>query len=200
MSDLLGHLPPPLLLAVAWLFLVAEAGLLIGVVLPGTSVLLALGYFSYLGVVPLGAAVVVAACAAVAGTNLSYLWGRRRMGEPTFHRLAPGRWDRPRELLARYGRWAVVGGQWFGSARTLTPRLAGWAGMPYRVFVVASLPTACAWAAVLVALGRYVAPEIVQPFVTHLTVLGPAVIVAALILAWVVRARLRAAARGERPR
>ncbi|GAA0374032.1 hypothetical protein Acor_41900 [Acrocarpospora corrugata] len=191
MADLLGQLSPPLLLAVAWVLLLAEAGLLVGVALPGTSVLVALGYFSHLGVVPLGGAVAVAACAAVVGTQVSYLWGRRREGAPSFHRLAPGRWDRPRELVGRYGGWAVAGGQWFGSALTLTPRLAGWAGMPYRTFVTVSLPTACAWASTLVTLSYHLAPEIIQQVTTHLTIAGPALVAVWLLVAWVLRARLR---------
>lgn len=197
MSDLLGQLSPPLLLVVAWVFLVAEAGLLVGVALPGTSVLVALGYFSHLGVVPLGGAIAVAACAAVVGTQISYLWGRRREGAPSFHRFAPGRWDRPRELLGKYGRWAVAGGQWFGSARTLTPRLAGWAGMPYRTFATASLPTACAWAATLVTLSYHLAPEIIQQVTTHLAVAGPVLVAAWLLVAWAVRARLRTQAKAQ---
>ncbi|SEL45871.1 DedA family protein [Nonomuraea pusilla] len=187
MSELLGQLSPPLLLAAAWLLLTAESGLLIGVALPGTSVLVALGYFAHLGVVPLGGAVGVAASAAVTGTHLSYLWGRRREGADSFHRFAPGRWDRTRDLLGRHGSRTVVAGQWFGSARTLTPRLAGWAGMPYRTFATASLPTACAWAATLVTLSYHVAPEIVQQFTSHLSIAGPAAVVLALLLLWATR-------------
>ncbi|WP_067169586.1 DedA family protein [Microtetraspora niveoalba] len=198
MSDLLGQLSPPLLLAAAWVLLVAEAGLLIGVALPGTSVLVALGYFAHLGVVPLGGAVGVAASAAVTGAQISYLWGRRREGAPTFHRFAPGRWDRPRELLGRHGRWAVVAGQWFGSARTLTPRLAAWAGMPYPTFVSASLPTACAWAATLVILSDRVAPELVRRFTTHLAVAGPAAVAVALLFLWATRIRARRLRRRRR--
>src|SRR4051812_34612003 len=78
MSELLGQLSPPLVLIVGWLLIVAEAGLLIGVFLPGTSVLVALGYLSHLGVVPLGATIAVAAFAAITGTQLSFLMGRRR--------------------------------------------------------------------------------------------------------------------------
>ncbi|WP_067137018.1 DedA family protein [Microtetraspora malaysiensis] len=198
MSDLLGRFSPPLLLAVAWLLLTAEAGLLVGVALPGTSVLVALGYFAHLGVVPLGGAIGVAACAAVTGTQISYLWGRRREGAPSFHRFAPGRWDRPRELLGRHGRWAVVAAQWFGSARTLTPRLAGWAGMPYRTFATASLPTACAWAATLVTVSYHVAPEIVQRFTAHLAVAGPVTVAIVLVVFWVTRGRPKVPGRRRR--
>ncbi|WP_424529281.1 DedA family protein [Sphaerisporangium viridialbum] len=192
MSELLGQLSPPLLLAVGWLLIVAEAGLLIGVVLPGTSVLVALGYFSHLGVLPLGVTIAVAASAAVTGTQLSYLWGRRRRGSPSAHvladRLAPGLWERGRRLVVRRGVWAVVGAQWLGSARTLVPRLAGWAGLPYRSFASASVPVACAWAATLVTLSRYLAPEVIRQVTGHLALAGP-VAMALVLLALYPRYR-----------
>ncbi|MFC7644706.1 hypothetical protein ACFQX6_31465 [Streptosporangium lutulentum] len=72
------------------------------------------------------------------------------------------------------------------------PRLAGWAGMPYRTFVTASLPTACAWAATLVILSYHLAPEVIQQITTHLTVAGPVLVVAWLLVVWAVRARLKA--------
>ncbi|GII53293.1 hypothetical protein Pth03_16820 [Planotetraspora thailandica] len=193
MADLLGHLQPPFLLAVAWMFIVAEAGTLIGVVLPGTSVLVALGYFSHLGLLPFGASIAVAASAAVAGTHLGYFQGRRRRDAVSLHRLAdrfaPEAWRRGRRMVERRGVWAVVTGQWFGSARTLVPRLSGWAGMPYRTFASATVPTASAWAATLVTLSRYLAPEAIEQVTGHLAVAG---LLLVLIVVAVVYARHRA--------
>ncbi|MEW9527127.1 DedA family protein [Microbispora sp. NPDC049125] len=188
MSELLGQLPPPLLLAVAWLLIVAEAGTMIGVVLPGTSALVALGYFTHLGVLPLGGTAAVAASAAVAGTHLSYLWGRRRRGAASIHRLAgrigPGAWRRGRRMVARRGVWAVAAGQWIGSARTLVPRLSGWSGMPYRRFAIASVPTAAAWAVTLVTLSHHLAPEVIGQVTAHIGAAGPVVVGAALAVAY----------------
>jgi membrane-associated protein len=185
MSELLGQLSPPLVLIVGWLLIVAEAGLLIGVFLPGTSVLVALGYLSHLGVVPLGATIAVAVCAAATGTQLSFLLGRRGEG-PAGRRLAAfsGFWERGRRLLVRRGVWAVIVGQWLGSARTLVPRLAGWSGMSYRAFACASLPAACAWAATLVSLSRYLAPEVIHRITGNLALAGPSAIALLLLVLW----------------
>ncbi|MEU8147199.1 VTT domain-containing protein [Nonomuraea sp. NPDC048901] len=213
MSELLGQLSPPLVLIVGWLLIVAEAGLLIGVFLPGTSVLVALGYLSHLGVVPLGTTVAVAAFAAITGTQLSFLMGRRRAlgreralgGRRILGRrrngLAPRRfdalagfWEHGRRLLVRRGVWAVLAGQWLGSARTLVPRLAGWSGMSYRAFACASLPAAAAWAATLVSLSRFLAPEVIHRITGHLALAGPSAVALLLLVFWL---RYRRQARHE---
>ncbi|MBD3146648.1 hypothetical protein [Microbispora bryophytorum] len=80
MVELLGRLPTPLVLAVAAMLIVAEASTLAGVVLPGTSVLAALGCLTRLGALPFAGTLAVAAAAAVAGAQLSYVQGRRREG------------------------------------------------------------------------------------------------------------------------
>jgi membrane-associated protein len=198
MSELLGQLSPPLVLIVGWLLIVAEAGLLIGVFLPGTSVLVALGYLSHLGVVPLGATIAVAAFAAITGTQLSFLMGRRRTLEerPALGKrrdALAGFWEHGRRLLVRRGVWAVLAGQWLGSARTLVPRLAGWSGMSYRAFACASLPTAAAWAATLVSLSRFLAPEVIHRITGHLALAGPSAVALLLLVFW-LRHRRRAPA------
>jgi membrane protein DedA with SNARE-associated domain len=202
MSELLGQLSPPLLLAVAWLLIVAEAGALLGVLLPGTSVLVVLGYSSHLGVLPFGAAVAVAVSAAIVGTQLSYLRGRGRRGDPSIHpladRLAPAAWRRGRHMVARRGVWAVAVGQWVGSARTLVPRLSGWAGMPYGTFARVSVPTASAWAVTLVTLSRYLAPEIIRQVTAHMAMAGPLLVTVGLAVLC-VRYRGRGSGEGSPP-
>ncbi|WP_169946116.1 DedA family protein [Microbispora sp. H11081] len=185
MADLLGRLPVPLVLAVAAMLIVAEAGTLAGVVLPGTSVLVALGYLTRLGVLPLAGTIAVAVAAAVAGTHLSYAQGRRRAGAATIHplagRFAPAAWARARRMVARRGAWAVAGGQWLGAARTLVPRLTGWSGVPYAAFARVSVPTAAAWATTLVTLSRFV-PDLADAVTAHLAVAGPLVVGLVLVV------------------
>jgi membrane-associated protein len=197
MSELLGQLSPPLVLIVGWLLIVAEAGLLIGVFLPGTSVLVALGYLSHLDVVPLGATIAVAASAAVTGTQLSFLLGKRRKGPSPWQ---PGAlsafWEGGRRLLVRRGIWAVMVGQWLGAARTLVPRLAGWSGMPYSAYACASLPAAGMWAATLVSLSRYLAPEIIHQITGHLALAGPSALALLLLVLW-LRHRKQAGSGGR---
>ncbi|GAB3142264.1 DedA family protein [Microbispora hainanensis] len=214
MADLLGRLPAPLVLAVAAILIVAEAGTLAGVALPGTSVLVALGFLSRLDVLPFAGTLAVAVAAAVAGPQLSYAQGRRREGAASVHplagRFAPAAWARARRMVARRGAWAVAGGQWLGAARTLVPRLTGWAGVPYADFARVSVPTAAAWAATLVTLSRFV-PDLADAITAHLAVAGPLAVGLVLVVSLAVselsggrelRGPLRRVAwiRGGRPR
>ncbi|MEU7880754.1 DedA family protein [Microbispora bryophytorum] len=186
MVELLGRLPTPLVLAVAAMLIVAEAGTLAGVVLPGTSVLVALGCLTRLGALPFAGTLAVAVAAAVAGAQLSYVQGRRREGAAAIHplvgRFAPAAWARAGRMVARRGAWAVAGGQWLGAARTLVPRLTGWTGVPYGAFARVSVPTAAAWATTLVTLSRFV-PDLVDALTAHLAVAGLLAVGAVLAVA-----------------
>lgn len=143
----------PGVLVVAALVLVAESGLLIGVVLPGISVTVGLGVLAGTGVVPAPAGGAAAVVAAVAGPSLGY-WRARRHGIAGLRE--DGRVPAPvRRILAlaqdRPGL-AVLVGQWFAVARTLVPRLAGHT-LTYPRFAALSVPVAAGWALATFGLG-----------------------------------------------
>lgn len=168
---------------VAVAVLVAESGLLIGVVLPGISVTVGMGMLAQAGVVAAPWTATAAVAAAVAGPSVGYWLARRRGGGSTTQDpddvagrdpdgTARGAPDRvpgrrpgraavrvpgPARRLLRFARArpvvAVAVGQWFAVARTLMPRVAG-AQLPYRRFVVVSAPVAAAWALATFELGR----------------------------------------------
>ena len=147
----LRELPGWLVLVAAALLIAAETSLLVGMVLPGASAVLALGLLAHQGTVSPLPAAVTAAAAAVVGTHAGYWVGRCR-GLPTGSALR-----RPTlravGLFQRLGPAAVCLGQWTVGVRTLTPRLAGCSGMPYHRFARYSAPTAATWGATLVLLG-----------------------------------------------
>ncbi|WP_263251366.1 VTT domain-containing protein [Saccharopolyspora rosea] len=154
MSDVLawlGLLPPSMLLLVGGLLIAAEAGLLVGVVLPGASAVLSLGAAARLGAVPWAAAAAVAAAGAVCGTQLAFHRGRR-VGLPDLRLLREPR-RRAEKLMRMAGPPALCAGQWLVGARTLVPRLAGSSGLAYRRFAAASVPAAAVWAVTMVELG-----------------------------------------------
>ncbi len=129
-----------MLLLVPVLLITAEAALLLGVVLPGASTLLTLGVLAHAGLTHPVLAAAVAAVTAMTGTQLAYLRGRRS-GLPT-----PARLDPHRQRALRREPVALCLAQWLVGLRTLTPRLAGAAGLGYRDFTAASAPTAATWA------------------------------------------------------
>jgi membrane protein DedA with SNARE-associated domain len=180
LADLLGGLPGPLFVLAIGLLVVAEAALVVGVVLPGSSALLTLGVFADSGLVALPVALAVGTVAALAGSNLSFAAGRYRPGALSSRWLTSVKGQRARAVLGRYGGSAVLVGQWVVGARTLTPRFAAAAGLSYRRFLPWNLPSAAIWGLVWVAVG-YGASEAYQRW-SWLAVVVGVVLIGGLLL------------------
>lgn len=153
----------PLALYVALGALVfAESGVLLGFFLPGDTVLFAAGVVAGTegSGVSLPVLVAVVLVAAVAGDAVGY-WTGRKGGPPLLRRkprLAP-HVERAERFYDRYGALAVVVARWIPWVRTLTPVLAGVAGMPYGRFLVANVVGAVCWGAGLLSLGALAARD-----------------------------------------
>jgi membrane protein DedA with SNARE-associated domain len=147
--DRLDALPPGLLLLVAAAVLAGEVGLLAGVVLPAATTMLTVGLLARAGRVDLGVALAVTTAAAFAGDQLGYLEGRllgpRLRRGPLGRRVGEQRWRRAEALVAARGGSAVLLGRWTAFVRTLVPRVAGAAGLPYRRFVLADGLAVVVW-------------------------------------------------------
>ena len=177
----LGPLALVLLMALAF----AETGLLAGFFLPADTVLVSAGILAAAGAlpIPLWLSLVALALAAAAGNEVAYRVGRR-LGP----RLEAGRTTRfvtpPRLALARsyfdrHGSKAVVLSRFVPLVRTLTPVLAGIAGMDRRRFTVVNLLGAAAWSLVMFGGGFWLGAV---PFVAgHLELLLVAVLVLSLV-------------------
>lgn len=172
MIEFLSGLPVYGFFAVAVVVLAMESGSPIGLFLPGSPTLLALGLMSRQGVTSLWAAVLLAGAASAVGCQWGFLRARRlrlldREAGSVDLLDPPNRWERG--LIQRIGTERVRGllmfldrraaptvatGQFFSVVRTLMPRLAGRAGVSHRRFSLVNVPAAFAWAAVLVTLGR----------------------------------------------
>jgi undecaprenyl-diphosphatase len=158
--NLLQELPAVLVYAVAAILVAAETALIIGLVLPAEATLLTVGFLAYLGTLRLVPALIVMVSAAVVGDALAFRSGRRhgprvrasRLGA----RVGPHRWGRADSMLHRMGGRGVFAARWVAFARTLAPRLAGSAGMPYRRFAPWNLAGVSTWVAASVLVG-YVA-------------------------------------------
>ena len=181
--DFLWQLPPPVLPLAAAGFVVIEAALLIGIVLPGASALLVLGVCTHLGLVPLPLAMVIGALAALAGSNIAYALGRTRPTAITSRWLSSPRARRARVLLTRFGGASVFFGQWVVGARTLVPRLSAAAGLPYSRFLPWNIPAASAWASVMVVMG-YLADEAYERPSFGLAGVAVAALIVFLVVAW----------------
>ncbi|WP_328448769.1 MULTISPECIES: DedA family protein [unclassified Amycolatopsis] len=151
--------PAVLVYLVCGLVIAAETALLPGIVLPTWSTLLLMGFLAERGTLQLGLAFAVAVAAAVLGDQLAYLEGRR-WGPRLARRVGQDRWDRAEAAVARYGVPAVIAGRCLVGVRTVLPRVAGSAAMPYRRFAAGSAGAAVLWAGAELAVGHLTASAV----------------------------------------
>ncbi|MFC4425653.1 DedA family protein [Deinococcus navajonensis] len=145
----------------AGLFLIvfAETGLLLGLILPGDSLLIVAGILaasSGAGHLKLAGVMGAVVAGALLGSIVGYLIGRR-FGPQVFRRER-SRFFRPEYLtqaqhfFERYGALAVIAARFVPFVRTIVPTLAGVSSMSRRAFGMHSLIGAVLWGAGLPAL------------------------------------------------
>lgn len=153
---------PALVWTVVLAFVFIECAVILGLFLPGDSMLITAGIVmasNASGEAQVWALSVGTMLAAIAGNQVGYVIGAR-----TGHRLVArknGRYintknlQRVTELLERHGFVAVLVARWIPWVRTLCPTVAGAAGMDHRKFTIASTVGAIIWAPVLLLIGYY---------------------------------------------
>jgi membrane-associated protein len=134
-----------------------EASMLLGVVIPAETVVLAGGVLAHAGVVPLWVVILAAVGGAAVGDQVGYTLGRRYGGRLLAH--LPGRVrrsgavERALVLLRRHGAVAVVMGRWAAGLRALVPGVAGMSGLGRRRFTSANLAGGAVWASAVAVAG-----------------------------------------------
>lgn len=178
-----GHLEtagPVMVWTIVLTFVFIECAFIIGLFLPGDSLLFTAGIVlgqrdSAGNAWALAAAAVVVA---IAGNLLGYYIGRRTgtsmVGRPGAKVLTEDRLERAREFLNRHGWWSVVLARWIPWIRTLAPLIAGAAKMNVRRYLASTAVGAIAWVPALVIAGYYGADLLRQyPWVrTSITLAG----------------------------
>jgi membrane protein DedA with SNARE-associated domain len=184
------ELPPVLVYLAAALLVATETAVVVGLVMPAEATLLLVGFLAYTGMLRLGPALVVMIVAAVFGDTLAFRSGRRR--GPRMRsgrwgsRVGAARWARADAMLERLGGRGVFAARWVAFARTLVPRLAGSAGMPYRRFAPWNLAGVVTWVGGSVLAG-YLAGESYETVSHYLgkatgAVLGLILFIGAIVL------------------
>ncbi|NES29395.1 DedA family protein [Micromonospora terminaliae] len=165
MPDLLNwlqELPPLLIYLVAATIVAGETAVIFGLLVPGEATLLLVGFLAYAGTLRIIPALLAMTAAAVIGDTLAYRAGRRYgprlRASGLGARIGPQRWRRADSLLDRLGGRGVLAARWVAFARTLAPRLAGAAGLPYRRFAPWNLAGVVSWVGASVLVG-YAAGE-----------------------------------------
>ncbi|HKS45597.1 MAG TPA: DedA family protein [Amycolatopsis sp.] len=152
---------PVLVWVIVLSFVFVECALIIGLFLPGDSLLFAAGVVlaSHGAHFNAWALSVAALLVAVVGNQVGYYIGRhtgtrfvaRRGGKV----LTREHLDRARSFLDRRGFFAVVAARWIPWVRTLAPLVAGAARMDPRRFMLATTIGGLLWVPTLVLLGYY---------------------------------------------
>jgi membrane-associated protein len=142
-------------------FVFLECAFVIGLFLPGDTLLLGAGIVlaqtgHEASAWTLG---VVATAVAVAGNQVGYLVGRytgtRMLARREGRVLNRANLDRAAAFFERWGTWAIIVSRWIPWVRTLAPMIAGAAHMDNRRYIVANAVGAICWVPTLIMLGYY---------------------------------------------
>lgn len=148
---------------VIFLVVLLECQVLLGLVMPGESLVLLGGFFAGQGVLNLGVLIFVISIAAIIGDSIGYELGRHlgrrwllKHGER--FGLRQDHLDRVDGFFVRHGGKAVFGSHFLHLLRALMPFVAGDRRMRYQKFLLFNSMGCIVWASVFVSLG-YLAGE-----------------------------------------
>lgn len=137
----------------------AESGLLIGLFLPGDSLLFAAGLLAGGGLLAYGPLAAIVVVAAILGDSVGY-WFGKNVGGALFKRpdsrfFKQEYVKRAERFYEKYGARAIVLARFVPIVRTLAPILAGVGSMKYSRFLTYNALGAIVWGAGMVSLGYF---------------------------------------------
>ena len=195
--------PLALLLGMAVVF--AETGLLVGFILPGDSLLFAMGVLAAVGAVQLPFWLIAAGLfiAALVGDQVGYAIGRG-YGPRVFSRgdsrlFAASHATKAHAFFAKHGPKAVVFARFVPVVRTFTPVVAGVAAMSRRSFTAYNALGGLVWTVGFLAVGYFLGG--VPVIAAHVDLLAVGVVAVLLVPAAVglIRQWLRRASAAYSP-
>jgi membrane-associated protein len=137
----------------------SETGLLIGVFLPGDSLLVTAGLLAARGYLNVYALTPLLTAAAICGNSVGYSIGRAT-GPRIFNRENSLFFNkkhaiRAHEFYAKYGRKTIVLAQFMPIIRTFAPVVAGVGGMRFSQFITFNIVGAVIWIWSMVGIGFF---------------------------------------------
>ncbi|MDX8529534.1 DedA family protein [Mesorhizobium sp. VK25A] len=166
-----------------------ESLILIGILLPGTTVLVIVGGLVGAGLIHPLPVVVAAIIGAALGDIVSYYLGIW-LGRGVVHKWPLNRHRneiaRARLFFRRYGFAAIFLGRFFGPVRATVPLVAGMMGMDRSRFQLANILSALVWAPAILMPGWLAAKgagELIHFNATNILLLAAVAIVAAIVVA-----------------
>lgn len=142
-----------------FLIVFCETGLVVTPILPGDSLLFAVGALCGIGVMDLSLSGVLLVGAAILGDTVNYAIGYR-VGPKIFRKqtsrwLNPKHLDRTHEFMERYGAKAIVLARFAPILRTFAPFVAGIGKMTYFRFMTYNVVGGIAWVAGFLLAGYF---------------------------------------------
>ncbi|MGC2458875.1 MAG: bifunctional DedA family/phosphatase PAP2 family protein [Gallionellaceae bacterium] len=143
---------------VIFLVVALECQALLGLVMPGESLVLVGGFFAWQGLLDPAVLIFVVSIGAILGDSIGYELGRHLGREWLLKHgarfgLHQERMDRVDGFFARHGGKAVFGSHFLHLLRALMPFVAGAHGMRYLKFLLFNALGCIVWASVYVVLG-----------------------------------------------
>lgn len=137
----------------------SETGLLIGVFLPGDSVLFTAGFLASQGFLNIYTLIPAIFFAAVIGDNVGYLWGYK-LGHKIFNRqdsvfFHKDNITKAQKFYEKYGLMTLFLSRYVPIIRTFAPLVAGIGKMPYKRFFFIDLASCFVWSFGLTLAGFY---------------------------------------------
>lgn len=137
----------------------SETGLLVGVFLPGDSLLVTAGLLSARGYLNVYTLVPLLTAAAICGNSLGYFIGKTT-GPRIFNRENSIFFNkkhaiRAAEFFQKHGRKTIVLAQFMPIIRTFSPVIAGVGGMEFRTFITFNVIGAITWIWSMVGIGYF---------------------------------------------
>jgi len=185
--------------AVLFAIVFTETGLLVGLFLPGDSLLVVAGLVAAAGGLNVWALMGLLTIAAVAGDSTGYAIGHRA-GPILFRReqslvFNPRHLVRTRDFYARYGAKTIVIARFVPIIRTFAPVVAGIGQMEYRRFLFYNVAGGLGWVILMTSAG-YLLGRAIPNVGSYVHIVAGVVIVLSLvpIVTEVVRERRRRSA------
>ena len=137
----------------------SETGLLVGVFLPGDSLLVTAGLLAARGYLNIYTLVPLLTIAAICGNSVGYSIGHAT-GPRIFNRESSLFFNkkhaiRAHEFYEKYGRKTIVLAQFMPVIRTFAPVVAGVGGMKFRTFITFNVMGAVLWIWSMTAIGFF---------------------------------------------
>jgi membrane-associated protein len=141
------------------LIIFAESGLLVGIFLPGDSLLFTAGFLASQGYLNIAILIAVSVVAAITGDSTGYYLGQK-FGPRIFKRKQSVFFDREHlrraeEFYKKHGKKTIILARFTPIVRTLAPILAGVGSMHYRTFLAYNIIGGVLWGAGITVLGYF---------------------------------------------